>query len=101
MLTATDEVWLRVYEAEGGERLFESTLTPGQRYVVPATAERPLILTGRPNALRVTVGSTEIPPLGPAEQTISDVSLAPADLVARVQPAPSRVPTPAGAAPTR
>src|SRR3546814_14881310 len=72
-LTATEEVWLRVYETDG-ERLLEKTMTPGERYVVPATAEQPQILTGRPNALRVTVGTTEIPPLGPAERTISDIS---------------------------
>jgi cytoskeleton protein RodZ len=91
-LTAREEVWLRVYE-EGGERLLEKTMAPGERFVVPSTAERPLILTGRPNALRVTVGSTEIPALGPAERTISDVSLAPADLLARVQTAPRPVQT--------
>src|SRR3546814_800281 len=51
-LTATEEVWLRVYETDG-ERLLEKTMTPGERYVVPATAERPQNLTGRPNALRV------------------------------------------------
>ena len=55
--------------------------------------------TGRPNALRVTVGNTEIPALGPAERTISDVSLAPADLLARLgpatgAPAPTTVPPP-------
>ncbi len=98
-LTATEEVWVRIYE-EGGERLLEKIMAPGERYVVPSTAQRPLILTGRPNVLRVTVGSTEIPPLGPAERTISDVSLAPADLVARIGTAPGATPPAAGAAPS-
>jgi hypothetical protein len=44
-----------------------------------------MIRTGRPNALRVTVGNREIPPLGPPERTIGDVSLLPADLIARSQ----------------
>src|SRR3546814_13028919 len=92
-LTATEEVWLRVYETDG-ERLLEKTMTPGERYVVPATAERPQILTGRPNALRVTVGTTEIPPLGPAEPTFSDVTLAPAALMAPIQPPPPPCPPP-------
>jgi hypothetical protein len=35
--------------------------------------------------LRVTVGSTEIPPLGAPEQTIDNVSLRAADLVAGAQ----------------
>ena len=85
VLTATDEVWLRVYEAEGGTRLMERLMQPGERYEVPATARAPLLLTGRPDALRVTVGNTEIPQLGPAEQTISDVSLRAADLAARLR----------------
>ena len=99
VLTATDEVWLRVYEA-GGERLFEGTMTPGQRFEVPQTSTSPKILTGRPDAVRVTVGTTEIPPLGPAERTISDVSLLAPDLLARV-PGDAASPAPATSAPAR
>lgn len=95
VLTATEDVWLRVYEAQGS-KLFENMLKAGQRYEVPPTASRPQILTGKPNALRVTVGTTEIPTLGPAEKTISDVSLLPADLIARAQASPP-VPAPAPA----
>lgn len=96
VITAGEEVWLRVYEADG-QKLFEGTLRQGEQYRVPAGAQRPQLLTGRPNVLRVTVGSVEIPPLGPAERRIRDVSLAPADLVAfargggaAVAPAPQR-----------
>lgn len=99
VLTATDDVWLRVYEADGGERLFETTLTPGQRFVVPETARKPLILTGRPNALRITVGNVEIPALGPPEKTISDVSLAPEDLLARARAVPPAASQPIPASP--
>ena len=88
VLTATADVWLRIYEGNGGPKLFENTLKAGERYVVPATAKAPQILTGRPNALQVAVGSTVIPALGAAEKTIADVSLLPADLVARAAPAP-------------
>jgi cytoskeleton protein RodZ len=43
--------------------------------------------------LRVSVGGAQVPPLGPAETTISNVSLAPADLLARAQgPAPAAPP---------
>ncbi|HWH21940.1 MAG TPA: RodZ domain-containing protein, partial [Allosphingosinicella sp.] len=83
VLTATEEVWLRVYEAGGGASLFQGILKPGQTFQVPATAQAPQIRTGRPQALRVTVGNQQIPPLGAPEQTINDVSLKPADLVAR------------------
>lgn len=99
VLTATDEVWLRVYEGAGGASLFQGVLQAGQRFEVPATAQAPQIRTGRPQALRVTVGATEIPPLGQPEQTINDVSLRAADLAARVSGAAAPATAPAGAAP--
>jgi cytoskeleton protein RodZ len=99
VLAAAEEVWLRVYEA-GGRKLYEGTLRPGERYEVPAAASAPQILTGRPDALRVSVGTTVIPPLGPPERTIADVSLRPADLLARVQGGPGQtVPAPPPAPP--
>lgn len=97
VLTAAEDVWLRVYEA-GGQTLYQGTLKGGERYEIPAAAQAPQIRTGRANALRVTVGQTQIPPLGPPERTISDVSLRPADLLARVQgatQAPQPTPAPA------
>jgi cytoskeleton protein RodZ len=97
VLTAADAVWLRVYEA-GGPVLFESTMNPGDRYEVPPTAQRPQIRVGRPEALRVTVGQTAVPQLGPTGQPIGDVSLLAADLLARAQTA-SGAPAPSAAAP--
>jgi transcriptional regulator with XRE-family HTH domain len=82
-VTAADAVWLRIYEA-GGPKLFEGAMRAGQRFEVPPNARAPQILTGRPDAIRVTVGQTEIPPLGPPRQTIADVSLLPQDLLARL-----------------
>lgn len=99
VLSAASDMWLRVYEADGA-RLREGVMKAGERWEVPASAKQPQILTGRPDALRVTVGTTEIPPLGPAQRTIADVSLLPQDLLARVeggtgQPAaPSAAPQP-------
>jgi transcriptional regulator with XRE-family HTH domain len=94
VLTATEDVWMRVYEANGGPALYQGTLQAGQTYQIPADAQQPQIRTGRPQALRVTVGSTVIPPLGAPESTISNVSLRAADLVARLQgQAPSAAPT--------
>jgi transcriptional regulator with XRE-family HTH domain len=84
VLTAVDAVWLRVYEA-GGAVLFENTMQPGDRYQVPLTAQRPQIRVGRPEALRVTVGQSPVPQLGPTGQPIGDVSLLAADLAARTQ----------------
>jgi hypothetical protein len=100
VLTATEDVWMRVYDAGGGPALFQDILKAGQTYQVPATAQAPQIRTSRPQALRVTVGSTVIPPLGPPEKLVSNVSLKAQDLIARApgQPAPAPTTTP-GATP--
>ncbi|WP_197277115.1 RodZ domain-containing protein [Sphingomonas profundi] len=83
-------MWLRIYEGNGGERYIEKVLNPGEAFTVPATAKDPQILTGRPQAVRVTVGATVIPPLGTPERTIADVSLRPEALLARgAAPAPA------------
>lgn len=84
LITATEPVWLRIYEGDSRERLLERELAAGETFTIPATARDPQLLTGRPQAIRVTVGSTVIPPLGSASRTISDVSLKPAALLARL-----------------
>ena len=47
-----------------------------------------MIHTGRPNVLRISVGSIAIPPLGEPETMVMGVSLKPSDLLARAQGAP-------------
>ncbi|MET0137761.1 MAG: DUF4115 domain-containing protein, partial [Sphingobium sp.] len=74
VLTAVEDVWLRIYDADG-KSLLQKTLVKGESYTVPADANHPMILTGRPDALAVTVGGRAIPPLGTAERTISDVPI--------------------------
>jgi hypothetical protein len=61
------------------------TLKAGQSYQVPPGAQGPKLRTARANVLRVTVGGTQVPPLGPPETTISNVSLTAADLASRAQ----------------
>jgi cytoskeleton protein RodZ len=102
-LTAQQDVWMRV--SDGGRTVTEQTLAAGQSYQVPATAQAPTLRVGRPEALRVTVGQTQIPQLGPSGQPIGNVSLRAEDLVARAsgatspqtgpQPAPGTAPAPA------
>ncbi|BAK67032.1 putative Xre family transcriptional regulator [Sphingobium sp. SYK-6] len=82
VLTAVNEVWLRVYEPDG-QRLFEGMLAKDERYTVPDNARNPMILTGRPDALAVTVSGRAVPPLGTAERTISDVPISAAALLSR------------------
>jgi cytoskeletal protein RodZ len=80
VITANEPAWIQVYE-RGGGTLFQGELATGQSYEVPATAAAPLLKTGRPQALRVAVGTADAPPVGRADTTVRDVSLKPADLL--------------------
>lgn len=80
VLAAAEPVWLSVYEPGGG-KLFEGVLSPGQNFQVPSTATAPMLRTGKPEALRITVGSQAAPAVGPPATTVRDVSLLPADLM--------------------
>lgn len=82
VLTAVNDVWLRIYDA-AGERLFEKQMLKGDSYTVPPQANNPMILTGRPDALAVTVGGKPVAPLGPPERTIADVPISAEALLAR------------------
>lgn len=91
-LTATQEVWVRVSDAAGGPALFTGILAAGQTYQVPPTAQRPVIRTGRPQVLRVSIGARDIGPIEPVERTVDNVSLRPEDLAARIQAAQAAPP---------
>lgn len=82
-LTATMPVWLKVYEA-GGKRIFEKEMALGETFTVPADATKPQILTGRPEALRVSVGGQDVAPLGPPERTIKDLDISAEALTSRL-----------------
>jgi len=101
VLTATDAVWLQVYE-KGGATMFSGNLQPGQTYAVPPTATAPLLKTGKPEAIRVSVGNRVLPPVGPPATMVKDISLLSADLLRAAQPAaapPSSQPATAPAQP--
>ena len=80
VLTAIDAVWLQVSD-KGGASLFSGMLQPGQTYAVPPTAAAPVLKTGKPEALRINVGSAIAPPVGPPATIVTNVSLLPADLL--------------------
>ena len=85
VLTANSEVWLQV--KDGGTTLKEGILQIGQSFEVPASATAPVLTTGKPEALRISVGTADAPPVGPAATTVSNVSLRPADLMKTGAPA--------------
>ena len=41
VIEAIDAVWLRIYERDSGDRLYENEMQPGDRYEIPADAVRP------------------------------------------------------------
>jgi cytoskeleton protein RodZ len=82
VLTATEPIWMKIYDAEG-KRLFENEMAAGDTFTVPAEADNPQILTGRPDALTVTIDGQVVPQLGTAERTIKDVGVSAAALLSR------------------
>jgi cytoskeletal protein RodZ len=80
-LVAVQPTWVKISE-RNGPTLFMGVLDKGQTYDVPATAVDPVIRTGRPEGLTVTVGGKPVAPLGKPAHTISNVSLKAAALVA-------------------
>lgn len=79
VLTAADEVWLRVYDA-ANTTLYLGTMKPGERFEVPANANDPKINVGRPDKLRITVGGRAVPPLGDGSRPLKDIRIGAAAL---------------------
>jgi cytoskeletal protein RodZ len=96
VITANEPTWIMVSE-KGGASLFQGELAAGQSYQVPATATAPVLKTGRPESIRIAVGTADAPAVGPAATTVRDVSLLPADLMrggAATPPAGTPAPRP-------
>lgn len=87
VLTANEKVWIEV--RDGATVLRQGELAAGQSFEVPPTATAPVLTTGKPEALRISVGTGDAPPVGPAGTRVSGVSLRGADLLrGPVAPAP-------------
>lgn len=93
-LTATDEVWLRVYD-KANKTLFVGNMKQGDRFDVPADAVEPKINVGRPDKLQVTLNGSVLPPLGSGARPIKDVPVGASALAARAGngAAPAAAPT--------
>ncbi|HEX5239056.1 MAG TPA: RodZ domain-containing protein [Sphingomicrobium sp.] len=100
VLTATAPAWIQV--SDQGKTLFEGMMNPGQSFAVPPTAPAPELKAGKPEALRITVGSAVAPPVGPPGKVASHVSLRPADLMrGPAQPGAPPASAPAAAPPAQ
>jgi cytoskeleton protein RodZ len=96
VITANEQVWIQV--KDGATTLKAAMLESGQSYEVPATAKAPVLSTGKPEALRISVGTADAPPVGPAATTVSNVSLLGPDLLRGPSASPT-VAAPAAAVP--
>jgi len=94
VLIATDRVWIEV--KDGGVILKQGELAAGERFQVPANAAEPTLTTAKSEALRITVGTSIAPMIGPPAEKVT-VSLKPADLLPR--PAASAATRPAATPP--
>lgn len=100
-LAATDEVWLRVYDA-ADKTLYLGTMKAGERFDVPPDADNPMINVGRPDKLQVTLNGSVLPPLADGRRAIKNVRVSADALRARVsgEAAPAAAPSAAPTAPS-
>jgi cytoskeleton protein RodZ len=82
VLTATDAVWISVKDSSNKPLIFRE-LKAGESFAVPADADHPRILTGRPEKLKVLINGKEVAPLGPPERTVKDLEISASALAAR------------------
>ena len=96
VLTANEAVWIEV--RDGSAVLKQGELAAGQSYEVPTSAVAPKLTTGKPEALRIAIGTADAPAVGPTGTRVSGVSLLAADLVKGPAAAPPAAAAPAPAA---
>jgi cytoskeleton protein RodZ len=95
-------IWVKFYNS-AGQQLMQKQMALGETYTVPADATGPMIWTGRPDALQITVGGQPVPKLAETEGRIKDVPVTAAALLARGAtpvPPPAAVPNAAANGPT-
>ncbi len=73
-VTASEDVWVKISERDGATYLM-GVMKAGDRFDLPATAVDPILRTSRPQVLKVTLGDTELPPIGPPERLVRAYSL--------------------------
>lgn len=95
VITANEPAWIQVSE-RGGATLFQGELGAGQSYEVPATATAPVLRTGRPQSIRISVGTADAPAVGAPDRTVSNISLLGPDLMRGPAATPAAPTAPTG-----
>ncbi len=81
-------IWVKVYELTG-RKLFEGQLAQGQSYTIPADAQGPMIWTGRPDALAISIAGKPVPKLSEKQKIVKNVPISATALLARNLPLPA------------
>ena len=96
-LTAIGEAWVQI--KDGATLIKEGVMKAGDKVEIPPTAVAPKLTTGKAEALTISVGTTNVPQVGPSATKVRDVSLLPANLLrgpsVAAAPAPRPAPPPA------
>ena len=95
---AVPNVWVKFYDASG-KQLLQKQMALGESFTVPADAQGPMLWTGRPDALAITVGGRPVPKLAEQEQVMKDVPVTAQALLARGQPGTAPAPASSGGKP--
>lgn len=94
-----DEVWVKFYDSNG-RQLMQKIMAKGESYTVPSEVERPLLWTGRPEALGISVGGRELPRLSAEQVTMKDVPVSAVALGQRFGQPVENAPDPAATSTT-
>lgn len=94
------KVWVKFTDGAGNQ-LFQKELAQGESWTVPADQADVRIQTARPDALAITIGGQGVAKLSDSQQTIRDVPVTAAALLARGTAAPASAPTASVPAVTR
>jgi transcriptional regulator with XRE-family HTH domain len=86
-----DGIWVKFYDGHG-KQLLQKQLALGESYTVPVDAFEPMVWTGRPDALAITIGGQPVPPLSDHRGIVRNVPVTAQALLARAQPAASGLP---------
>ena len=75
-------VWVKFYDV-AGTQLLQKELAQGESYTVPAGQGEVLLRTARPDQLGITIGGQPVAKLSDVQQTMKDVPVSAAALLAR------------------
>jgi len=87
-----DGIWVKFYDSSGTQ-LMQKQMKLGETYTVPVDADGPLIWTGRPDALEITVGGDPVPKLAETDRIMKDIPVTAEALLSRNGAVESASPT--------